>query len=210
MPLKGYRYRFQVVDADDVNAFAVPTGYIFVTRGLMESLETEQELAAILAHEIAHVESRHGYRQWRTRRNVSRVTGILGALARDTDNAADDIIAGLTAFTSQLFLAGYGRDREREADLFASFYLNEADIGDRPLVSSFRKLKFARDATTRSAGAAASSPVILTSMNGSRRRSEPAPPPSRTTRCFKASDATARSSPRFASTCSACSGTSST
>ena len=146
VPLKGYRYRFQVVDADEVNAFAVPTGYIFVTRGLMESLETEQELAAILAHEIAHVESRHSFRQWRTSRNVSRVTGILGALAGGTDNAADDIIAGLTAFTSQLFLAGYGRDREREADLFASFYLNEADIGDRPLVSSFRKLKFARDA----------------------------------------------------------------
>ena len=146
VPLKGYRYRFQVVDAEDINAFAVPTGYIFVTRGLMESLETEQELAAILAHEIAHVESRHSYRQWRTSRNISRVTGILGALAGGTDNAADDIIAGLTAFTSQLFLAGYGRDREREADLFASFYLNEADIGDRPLVRSFRKLKFARDA----------------------------------------------------------------
>ena len=72
--------------------------------------------------------------------------GILGAIAGGTDNAADDIIAGLTAFTAQLFLAGHGRDREREADLFASFYLNEADIGDRPLVSSFRKLKFARDA----------------------------------------------------------------
>jgi len=146
VPLKGYRYRFQVVDADDVNAFAVPTGYIFVTRGLIESLETEQELAAILAHEIAHVESRHSYRQWRASRNVSRVAGILGAIAGGTDNAADDVIAGLTAFTSQLFLAGYGRDREREADLFASFYLNEADIGDAPLVNSFRKLKFARDA----------------------------------------------------------------
>ena len=65
VPLKGYRYRFQVVDADDINAFAVPTGYIFVTRGLLESLETDDELAAILAHEIAHVESRHSYRQWR-------------------------------------------------------------------------------------------------------------------------------------------------
>ncbi len=146
VPLKGYRYRFQVVDADDINAFAVPTGYIFVTRGLMESLETELELAGILAHEIAHVESRHSFRQWRTSRNVSRVAGFLGALASGTDNVADDIIAGMTAFTSQLFLAGYGRDREREADLFASFYLNEIDVGDRPLVNAFRKLQFARDA----------------------------------------------------------------
>ena len=146
MPLKGYRYRFQVVDSDEINAFAVPTGYIFVTRGLMESLETEDELAAILAHEIAHVESRHSYRRWRNARNISMVTGILGALAGGTDNAADDIAAAMSSLTAQLFMAGHGRDREREADLFASFYLNDADIGDRPLLSSFRKLKFARDA----------------------------------------------------------------
>ena len=146
VPLKGYRYRFQAVDADEINAFAVPTGYIFVTRGLLESLETEEELAAILAHEIAHVESRHSYRQWRNSQNVSIVTGILGALARGTDNAVDDIVAATTSFTSQLFLAGHGRDREREADLFASFYLNDADIGDPPLLNAFRKLKFARDA----------------------------------------------------------------
>ena len=146
VPLKGYRYRFQVVDSDDVNAFAVPTGYIFVTRALLESLETEQELEAILAHEIAHVESRHSFRRWRNARNASIVTGIFGAITGGTDNAADDVIAAMTSFTSQLFMAGHGRDREREADLFASFYLNDADIGDRPLLSSFRKLQFARDA----------------------------------------------------------------
>ena len=146
VPLKGYRYRFQVVDADEINAFAVPTGYIFVTRGLLESLETEEELAAILAHEIAHVESRHSYRQWRNARKASIVTGILGAIARGTDNAADDIVTAMVSFTSQLFLAGHGRDREREADLFASFYLDNAGFGDQPLLNSFRKLKFARDA----------------------------------------------------------------
>ena len=41
VPLKGYRYRFQVVDSEDINAFAVPTGYIFMTRGLLESLESD-------------------------------------------------------------------------------------------------------------------------------------------------------------------------
>lgn len=145
-PLKGYRYRFQVLDSDDVNAYAVPTGYIFVTRGLLESLETEHELAAILAHEIAHVESRHSFRQWRNSQRAAAVAGIFGILAGATDNVADDIAAAMTAFTAQLFMAGHGRDREREADLFASFYLNDAEIGDGPLLSSFRKLKFARDA----------------------------------------------------------------
>ncbi len=150
VPLKGYRYRFQVVDADDINAFAVPTGYIFVTRGLLEALETEAELAAILAHEIAHVESRHSYRIWRNAQKTSFWTGLatgLAAAAAGMDtNAVNDLVATMSSFTAQLFMAGHGRDREREADLFASFYLNDRDIGDRPLLNAFRKLKFARDA----------------------------------------------------------------
>ena len=150
VPLKGYRYRFQVVDDDDVNAFAVPTGYIFVTSGLLAALETEEELAAILAHEIAHVESRHTYRMWRNSRNLSIVSDILDVLIGndddDDDGDGDDVIGAMTSFTAELFLAGHGRDREREADMFASFYLNDADIGDEPLLNSFRKLKFANDA----------------------------------------------------------------
>ncbi len=146
MPLKGYRYQFRVVDADDINAFAVPTGHIFVTRGLLESLETEDELAAILAHEIAHVESRHSYRRWRNAQNISAFAGIAAAIAGTTDNVADDIVTTMTSFAAQLFMAGHGRDREREADLLASFYLNNSDIGDQPLISLFSKLKFARDA----------------------------------------------------------------
>ena len=146
VPLKGYRYRFQVVDSDDVNAFAVPTGYIFMTRGLLHSLESDNEVAAILAHEIAHVESRHSYRIWRNAQRASTVTGIVGIFAGGTDTNVDDIIAVMTSFTANLFMAGHGRDREREADLFASFYLTETDVGDRPLLNAFRKLKFARDA----------------------------------------------------------------
>ena len=146
VPLKGYAYRFQVVDSDDINAFAVPTGYIFMTRGLLESLETEQELAAILAHEIAHVESRHSFRAWRNAQRASTIFGIAAALAGGTDNAIDDVIASMTAFSAQLFMAGHGRDRERESDLFASFYLNDQDVGDGPLLNAFRKLQFARDA----------------------------------------------------------------
>ena len=146
MPLKGYRYRFQVVDADEINAFAVPTGYIFLTRGLLDSLETDDELAAILAHEIAHVESRHSYRIWRNAQKFAMVTGLLGALTGVSNNAAADVVATMASFTAGLFMAGHGRDREREADLFAGFYLNEVGIGVRPLTSAFRKLKFARDA----------------------------------------------------------------
>jgi Zn-dependent protease with chaperone function len=146
VPLKGYRYRFQVVDADDVNAFAVPTGYIFITRGLLDALESEDELAAILAHEIAHVESRHSYRMWRNSQTTAGWMGVIAAVAGATDNVADDIVTTMLSFTTNLFLAGHGRDRERESDLFASFYLHEMQIGDQPFLSVLKKLKFARDA----------------------------------------------------------------
>ena len=108
VPLKGYRYRFQVVDSDEINAFAVPTGYIFMTRGLLESLETDDEVAAILAHEIAHVESRHSYRIWRNAQRASTIVGIVGLFAGGTKNVADDIVATITSFTANLFMAGHG------------------------------------------------------------------------------------------------------
>ncbi len=77
---------------------------------------------------------------------ASTLAGIVGIFAESTDNTIDDIVSSMTSFTSNLFLAGFGRDREREADLFASFYLNAADVGEAPLLNSFRKLKFAGDA----------------------------------------------------------------
>jgi len=146
VPLKGYRYQFQVVDTDQINAFAVPTGYIFVTRGLLESLETDDEVEAILAHEIAHVESRHSYRLFRNQRNVSRWSGFAAALAGATDNEVDDVVTLMASLASNIFMAGHGRDREREADTYASFYLSHVGIGDAPLVTAFKKLKFSHDA----------------------------------------------------------------
>ena len=72
--------------------------------------------------------------------------GVIAAVAGATDNVADDIVTTMLSFATNLFLAGHGRDRERESDLFASFYLHEMQIGDQPFLSSLKKLKFARDA----------------------------------------------------------------
>ena len=56
-------YRFTVLDSSDVNAFALPGGYIFIYRGLMAYLSTEEELAAVLGHELGHVTARHSVQQ---------------------------------------------------------------------------------------------------------------------------------------------------
>jgi len=57
-------YRFTVLDSKDVNAFALPGGYIYITRGLLAYLNSEAELAAVLGHEIGHVTARHSVRQY--------------------------------------------------------------------------------------------------------------------------------------------------
>ena len=79
-PLKGYGYRFALVQNPGVNAFALPAGRIFVTTGLLDLFETEAELKAVLAHEIAHVESRHSLRR---QKGASAGQAISGHAPRD-------------------------------------------------------------------------------------------------------------------------------
>ena len=98
-------YRFTVIDSPDINAFALPGGYIYINRGLMSYLSSEEELAAVLGHEIGHVTARHSVQQY----SQSQLMGIL--------SAAIEINAGRTAgnianLASGALLSGYGRDME--------------------------------------------------------------------------------------------------
>ena len=139
-PLKGYNYRFYVDSCRHRNAWALPAGHISVSRGLLDALETEDQLAAVLAHEIAHVEHRHGYRKWRNYRNRTLIRAALVGFASATENAFDDLAAITYSIVTQLNLFAHSRDREREADLAASMYLHRAGLGDRPMRQMFRKL----------------------------------------------------------------------
>ncbi len=139
-PLKGYNYRFYVDSCRHRNAWALPAGHISVSRGLLDALETEDQLAAVLAHEIAHVEHRHGYRKWRNHRNRALIRAALVGFASATENAFDDLAAITYNIVTQLNLFAHSRDREREADLAASMYLHRAGLGDGPMRQMFRKL----------------------------------------------------------------------
>ena len=85
-PLKGYGYRFALVQSPMVNAFAVPAGRIFVMTGLLDRLETEAELRALLAHEIAHVESRHSLRKQKSAAAGRAISGLLGTIGAARDD----------------------------------------------------------------------------------------------------------------------------
>ncbi|MGV8079737.1 MAG: M48 family metalloprotease [Syntrophales bacterium] len=114
-------YHFLVLDSDDINAFATPGGHIFVTRGLIRCCRTEDELAAVLAHEIGHIQLRHGMKAI----EKARMTEALTILAQEgAKSFGSQEVAQLTqAFggvisdiTNTMINNGYSRTYEYQAD----------------------------------------------------------------------------------------------
>lgn len=132
LPLRGYQYRFTVLEASSPNAVACPGGWILVYEGLLDLCESDLELEAVLAHEISHVEMRHGLRQMRSAEKAARLGTIAGAVligvGASQDNGAAVAVAGgvaaiLASTATELALAGYSRDMEMESDAAAVHYL---------------------------------------------------------------------------------------
>jgi predicted Zn-dependent protease len=132
---KEVKYTFRVIDKDDVNAFALPGGYVFVFKGLVDRVSNDDELAAVIAHEMAHVVARH---------SIKRLQGSVGY----------DILRILMAFTGagrgdagridaafgQLIMS-YSREDEALADKMSIKYLKEAGYDPWAIVSLLKKLQ---------------------------------------------------------------------
>lgn len=130
-------YTFYVVNTAAVNAFAVPGGFIYVNRGLIERTENLSELAGVLAHEIGHVEERHSVEQLermqRANLGLSMAYILLGRRPGTLEQAGVQV-AGAAIF------AGFSRSAENEADAVAVPLLVSAGINPNGLVSFFYKL----------------------------------------------------------------------
>lgn len=114
-------YTFTVLDSPEVNAFALPGGYIYITRGIMAYFNSEAELAGVLGHELGHVTARHSVQQ----HSAATASSILGSLVLAQAGAGQ---AGADLFqTLQLAaIRGYGREHELEADRLGAQYLARA------------------------------------------------------------------------------------
>ena len=110
-------FYFRVLDSPVVNAFALPGGYIYVTRGLLSHLQNEAQLAMVLGHEIGHVVGRHSSKRAATQQigQLLTVGGALGAQAVLGGNAAQEVLNTGGTAVGLMFLS-YGRDDERESD----------------------------------------------------------------------------------------------
>ncbi|MDA8128576.1 MAG: M48 family metalloprotease [Betaproteobacteria bacterium] len=109
---KDITWHFGVLDTGDINAFAAPGGYIFVTKGLYQRLNNEAELAGVLAHEIAHVTLKHHLK-------VLKQSSLIGALGQAASNKAkdsDQVVQNLIGNGAEIMARGLDKNAEFEAD----------------------------------------------------------------------------------------------
>lgn len=116
-------YNFHVVNATYVNAYAFPGGSIAVTRGILLSLGNEAELAALLGHELGHVNARHTAQQMSKGSLTQAIVGGLAAVAGTQGSVFGDMASQLGQVSAGALLASYSRDNEREADALGMEYM---------------------------------------------------------------------------------------
>ncbi|MEW5925879.1 MAG: M48 family metalloprotease [Gemmatimonadota bacterium] len=130
-------WTFRVVDDPTPNAFALPGGYIFVTRGLLGIVNSEAELASVLGHEIGHVTARHSVTQI-SRAQLAQIGLGVGSILFP---GAAQQLGGLASGGLQLLFLSYGRDAERQADDLGFRYARGQGYDVREMADVFRALE---------------------------------------------------------------------
>lgn len=140
----GLRWRFEVLDTPEVNAFALPGGTVVITRGLLAMLRDEAELAAVLGHEIAHVAARHAAQRMTRARTAE--TGTWVATALGSLVGLGPVAAQLSSGWAAGSVAAYGRDQEMEADRLGADYLRRDGQDPRRMADVIATLQRAEKA----------------------------------------------------------------
>ena len=133
-------YSFRVVNATYVNAYAFPGGTIAATRGIMLSLQNEAELAALLGHELGHVNARHSAEQMSKGMLTQAVVGGVSVLAGTQSAVLGDLAGQLGQISAGALLASYSRDNEREADALGMKYMVGTGYGSKGFVGLMEML----------------------------------------------------------------------
>ena len=135
-----FRYYFKVINANDINAFALPGGPMYVNRGMIEAARNEGEMAGVMAHELSHVALRHGTAQATKAQKYNILAGILGI--------GGAIIGGPAGAAAQIGAQGVGvyflkfsREYETEADVLGAHIMANAGYDPRDLANVFRTIE---------------------------------------------------------------------
>jgi predicted Zn-dependent protease len=136
-----YAWQFYVVNTNDINAFALPGGFVFVNRGTVAAAQDEAELAGVMAHEIGHVVMRHSTHQASEKALVQLPLAIFGSALGSNGSALDSILqAGLGFGLNSVFLKN-SRSMESQADEVGTFILYRAGYNPRAMAQFFQILQ---------------------------------------------------------------------
>jgi len=129
-------YRFHVVDDDSINAFALPGGYIYINRGLLTHMNSEAELAAVLAHEVGHVTARHAVKRYTQAQAYGLGMTVVSIFVGIPQGANV-----LTDMLATAVISGYGRDQEFQSDELSLRYIANAGYDVRATANILKTLK---------------------------------------------------------------------
>lgn len=122
-----YEFEFHLLDdKQTINAFALPGGQIFITRGLFDRIQTEGELAGVLAHEVGHVIGRHSAEQIAKAKLTEGLTGAVVIASYDPDDPQSAHTAQMAAIIGQLINLKFGREDELESDFLGVCFMEGA------------------------------------------------------------------------------------
>lgn len=127
-------FQLKIIDTPIINAFAVPGGYIYFTRGILAALNSEAELAGVIGHEIGHITARHSAQQY-SKAQLAQIGLGLGSIFVDSP-----LLTQLGAFGVELLFLKFSRDNEREADRLGVEYASKVGYDATSLASFFEML----------------------------------------------------------------------
>ena len=137
---RDFKYKFTLLNSGIVNAFALPGGYIYISRGLLTLAENEAEVAGVLAHELGHVNALHHGR----RQGSETIAGLLIAgagIAASAAGVGGRQIGQLGSAVAQSVLRSYSREHELESDRLALRYMSRAGYDPRAMVDFLKKMR---------------------------------------------------------------------
>jgi beta-barrel assembly-enhancing protease len=134
-----FQYYFKVVNARDINAFALPGGPMYVNRGMIEAARTEGEMAGVMAHEISHVALRHGTAQATKGQKYGLLAGIAGIAGTILSGSSQ--VGQLAQAPFAVYLLKFSREYETEADVLGAQIMARAGYNPTDLANMFRTIE---------------------------------------------------------------------
>lgn len=128
-------FTFRLLDDPVVNAFALPGGYVYITRGILAYLNSEAAMAGVMGHEVGHVTARHGAQRYTQQQLLGLGLGVGSIISEDFAK-----VAGVAAGAAQLLFLKFGRDDERQADRLGVEYATKIGYDTRDMANFFRTL----------------------------------------------------------------------